>query len=278
VNTAMTTDLQNQADHGPVAVEPPPKLKRGLFIVLEGMPLAGKTTLQHDTGDMMACWTHPVTAFYRDPSGDLAPGQNPSYLARLLDQQQDGTADGSLDDRELGVLYTLNRFRLSEAIRTCLLRPQNVVCTRWILSTLVFQTNLEIAGQQINLLNTLFQVQPMDWMIYLDIGYDTYRERLIDRPAHRQCNPLSESTFLEYRTRYWDLLDKPIGTYGPLTTLVGERGVLIDARQPLEAVRDEIKQSLSRLQQIVMMGRMGRGDEGKGKDAPEPTAAVVEMS
>lgn len=246
----------------------PADVERGVFVVLEGMPCAGKTTHLFSTGLALHELTGRVPRTTADPYG--APQHTLSAWAvreaRRLPSEEPaicecGDCQECLEDSrplyapplDTGMAYIANRVHLSEKIDAWLAAGHDVVCDRWAHSTLAFQgkDDPHLAAMLGAVSMDTLVVMP-DLTLVLDLPFQEFTRRLSMREAatgtHRLVDRITQADYDKIRRRYYEMAhlafdhDWVDDTYEDL-----ERGIcVINAARPAEEVFASIKNTLSK--------------------------------
>ncbi len=146
---------------------------RGLFVVLEGLDGSGTTTQLSHVSKAVAALGQPVTATCQPSDGDL----------RELIRSRLGSSE-SPDPVEMALLFAANRRQhIRQVVRKQLALGTHVVCDRYVLSSLAYQTS---DGLDIDWLVHLNRYAPMpDVTIFLDTSVDVCLQRIAARSVER---------------------------------------------------------------------------------------------
>lgn len=182
--------------------------QRGLFVAIEGVTCSGKSTLSKGLMEYLAKLTQRPTFRYADPYS-----VQDTAVRKYLDdaREQLGTCDAMdvahLYPFELGVLYCLNRVRLWDRIEWELSDGHNVVCDRWVHSTLAYNCDSDEERTRLQTFHqVVLELPNPDLTLVLDVSYEEYRKRLAVRSqqgGQRPCDVFEEARFNEIRDVYW---------------------------------------------------------------------------
>ena len=195
------------------------------FLVIEGMDGAGKTSLARQLYESLS-QTHgeSLTMTYQ-PHDPSAAG---AYIRSVLAQERAASA------RALALAFALNRVdHLETVIQPALAAKQAgiVICDRYLLSSLVYQTTDGLSMPDNLKLNRW--ARPPDLTLYLDVsphvGYARMRKRLNNRE-------LFERNLAERAERYQEAMT--------LLRARGERIVEIDANPDFGQVLSHVLREL----------------------------------
>ena len=208
---------------------------KGYFVTLEGPTCSGKTHNINVVGNVLADLTGRPTRLYADPYSAPAGGLR-DFLLEHRDTEKDPVV--------LAALYMLNRQILWGRIEWDLEEGFNVVCDRWTLSTLVYQGASDPAClQMVEVMGKALRIGIPDATVILDIPYETYRERLLERKEEtgilRRCDCWRTEDFEKTRQLYIQQTD------GASISLV------LKNTEPLDLVRKRIEGFLTG---VVMVG------------------------
>lgn len=192
----------------------------GTFVVFEGGDGSGKTTQARWLADQKKC----VLTF--EPYGGL------NLRSLLLD-----TSNSDLSDKAEALLFAADRAQhVHKIIRPALKEGQDVVCDRYIGSSLAYQAY----GRGLDL-KEVFQLSNFatdgllpDLVLLLHIPYETYLERL-------QASRLDLTRFDQETA---DFHSRVIEGYLKLAEADSDRWVVIDGTQPPEAVNQAVATAL----------------------------------
>jgi dTMP kinase len=148
----------------------PGPIRRGKFIVIEGIDGAGKTELVKSLAQDLDFEGYDVVTTH-EPSSILEP-----YIRNLFKRPQ-----GPPPPDEMTVLFTADRLiHMAETIRPALERGSIVICDRHKLSTMVYQTANGASPSLVEAMVYLPQPEP-DLTLILDLDPELARDRMAAR-------------------------------------------------------------------------------------------------
>ncbi|MBN6064651.1 dTMP kinase [Aggregatibacter actinomycetemcomitans] len=199
----------------------------GKFIVIEGLEGAGKSTAHQCVVDVLHELGVQDVMFTREPGGTPLAEK----LRHLIKYE---TEESVTDKAELLMLYAARVQLVENVIKPALAQGKWVVGDRHDLSSQAYQGGGRQLGK--DLLNTLKQTvlgdfEP-DLTLYLDIDPAVGLARARGRGELDRIEQQNLDFFHRTRTRYLELVkDNP-------------KAVIIDAAQPVEQVRADIKSAV----------------------------------
>jgi thymidylate kinase len=219
---------------------------RGAYVQLEGMPLVGKSTLLEPVAHLLCEASGMPTALLHDPY-DAPDGPIKDLILACLSLDRH---DQPLSPLELGTLMMLNRVNMAKDLeRDYLGNGTNVLSSRGVTSTVVFQGERESQRPLTALLESLLLAKG-NWLIILDIPYDTYLQRRGERKDPKPWDSLSTEEFRTYRERYWRISHRGSENFGLITSSCGTIGSIIDATAPVPEVLEQIRRSFETLKSV----------------------------
>ena len=201
--------------------------KRGKFIVFEGIDGCGKTTQTQLLCDYITEKTGRRCLYEREPdSRDLVGAIIRAALYGSVKVSPDAMAYLHVADRLEHVAYMLP---LLEA-------GNNIVCDRYYLSTMAYNTTDSLSVERLYELNrpVTEKLQP-DVIIFLDVDPKETARR---RAAERSDEELYDA--MEKQVRIRDNYNKAID----LVTAAGVKVVRVDSSQPIETVAKIIREAV----------------------------------
>ena len=147
-------------------------MKRGLFIVLEGIDGAGTTTqinLLHDYIKTLSKYNDVLTTHEPWKSEEIK---------RKLKKDKDSYSDGL----QMVSLYVDDRKNhLNELIIPNLNKGVYILSDRYNMSTYAYQMTQGVSFDEIDKIHNNRQITPPDLTFYLDVDFEIARERIINR-------------------------------------------------------------------------------------------------
>lgn len=206
------------------------KMKRGIFITMEGPEGAGKTTILKLLGEFLQQEGHSVV-LTREPGGIPIAEQ-----IREVILNKENTA---MDPRTEALLYAAaRRQHLVEKIIPALEQGRIVLCDRFIDSSLAYQGHARgLDMEAIYEINqfAIGDIMP-DMTFYFDIDPAEGLKR-IQENQHREVNRLDLET-LQFHTKVRE-------GYQLIMKKWQERFIRIDASQPLDVVLEQTKLAMT---------------------------------
>lgn len=207
-----------------------------LFITFEGPDGSGKTTQ-----------IHLLRAYLQEQGFAVCQTREPggTPIGDQIRQVVHATANTKIQSTTEILLYSASRAQLvAQVIRPALARGQIVLCDRYAESTLAYQgygRGLDLVTLQTITAFATGELRP-DLVVYLDIPVSEglHRKRHAHETEDKEWNRLDQEP-LDFHQRvrqgYLHLAEKE-----------PERWLILDARRPVEAIQQEIRQAvLSRL-------------------------------
>jgi dTMP kinase len=190
-------------------------VKKGLFIVIEGIDGSGKGT----QSKLLYTWL-------KKRGSPVILTQEPTYgeIGKII---RNGVLKGELDPTTEALLFAADRKKHTDEISDELEKGKVVVCDRYLDSSMAYQGAHGLDRDWLRSINN-FSIKP-DILIILDISPDE---------ALKRVNTRGE------RTDYFEkveFLKKVRSNY-----LQTEDGLIIDAGDSIEKVQEEIKKIVSR--------------------------------
>lgn len=205
-------------------------MERGVFITLEGGEGAGKSTNAVWLADYLKSQGKEVL-LTREPGGtEVAEAIRHVLLSRVLPDMH--------SDTELLLMFAARNEHLRTKILPALEKGAWVICDRFTDATYAYQGyGRHISLQRIAALETWVQgeLRP-DYVILFDIDVETGMARARARGAADRFEQEQTAFFERVRQGYLQRAGQ-----------APERYPLVNAAQPLEAVREQLKQVVERI-------------------------------
>jgi dTMP kinase len=143
------------------------------FLVIEGMDGSGKTTIARRLADSLKALQFNVYLTFQPHDGSAAG----IFIRDVL------TKKIKVSPKTLALAFALNRLdHGATVIEPCLVNPHTIViCDRYYLSSLVYQTSQELPIERVMFLSE--GAQPPDLTLYLDASAATCIRRMQRRSA-----------------------------------------------------------------------------------------------
>ncbi|MCY0851559.1 MAG: dTMP kinase [Thermoplasma acidophilum] len=166
-----------------------------MFIAIEGIDGAGKTTLAKGIGNLL-----------------LSEG----YRVYMTKEPTDGMENYAGDGIELFLKFTINRYAHQREIDNHMKNGEIVICDRYIRSSYAYQFegvadffgNSERAWEWMNSVSEIIRIRP-DMQIYVDVDEKTAMERISRRGLknpHFENEQKLRGVRQIYRRFQWDLI------------------------------------------------------------------------
>lgn len=173
-------------------------IRRGAFIVLEGLDRSGKSTQADLLCKFLNANKYP-TKLMRFPDRTTAIG-------KMLDSYLRSATE--LDDRAVHLLFSANRWEASNALKETLLSGQNVVCDRYSYSGVAFshQKGLDLEWCT----NPEIGLPAPDGVIYLTLSLDIAEQRGgfgNERYEKRETQAKVDKIFKSLQAPSWQVVD-----------------------------------------------------------------------
>lgn len=184
--------------------------KRGRLIVIEGIDGSGKSTLaaklhlvlsQNLQLQRVKTLPYGPPVLTREPYDPKPPGHAIGRIRAALQ------ADSKVDPYQLAIMFAADRFaHLEDVVLPALQQGRDVVCDRYTLSTLAYQT-LKLPEEFVF---QLVQAAPKpDITVLLDMEPDVSMQRLQARGLPLEVYESKAETQIEIRDRYLDYVSRP---------------------------------------------------------------------
>ena len=201
-------------------------MTRGKFIVLEGGEGSGKSVMM----DRLKGVLLPGTVYTRDPGG-VSIGEE---VRRIVLGQEARGIDAAT---ELLLFMAARAQLIAELIAPALEEGKNVICDRFILSTIAYQVYGRQKTEYLGLVKTVFasisHLCIPDTTIFLDVSPDIGLQRVQMRM--QAANRFDEEA-LSFHERIREGYKKHLNEYG--------KPVVIDANRPLEEVWTDVQNAV----------------------------------
>jgi dTMP kinase len=166
------------------------------FLVIEGLDGSGKTEISRRLQQTLQGTHHSEVELTFEPHDPSAAGQ---FIRDVLAKKIKTT------DRTLALAFALNRADHNDRLINPFLdagQQRILICDRYYLSSLVYQSTLEITMEQVLLLNE--GARRPDLIIFLDASAETCYTRMSKRPQDRE---LFERNLEATRQKYLQAMD-----------------------------------------------------------------------
>lgn len=148
------------------------------FLVIEGLDGSGKTEITRRLQQTLQAAHGPEVELTFEPHDSSAAGQ---FIRDVLAKRSTTT------DRTLALAFALNRADHNDRVINPFLnagQQRILICDRYYLSSLVYQSTSDIPMEQVMMLNA--GARPPDLIIFLDASAATCYERMSKRPQDRE--------------------------------------------------------------------------------------------
>lgn len=201
-------------------------MARGKFIVLEGGEGSGKSEMQERLKKLLP----QGTVFTRDPGG-TSVGE---YLRNLVLSKESRGIDPAT---ELLLFLAARAQLVAELIAPALEEGKNVICDRFILSTIAYQIygreRIDLLPLTKNVFDATKQKCTPDFTVFLDVTPEIGLQRVQLRI--QAANRFDEED-LAFHARIREGYQKHLQDYG--------KAVVIDANKPLEEVWTSVAEAV----------------------------------
>ena len=213
-------------------------MNKGLFIVLEGLDGAGKTTHKHNIMKrFQEAFPDKEVVDVREPGGTIVGEQIRSVVL-----------SNPMNCYTRALLYAASRWELSEMIHDKLKKGAIVVCDRYIYSSLAYQTTNDAEIQMILDINRFNDGLAIpNYVFHFDMTMETYRDRKRARATQRELDELEKEpdSFFEKNIKQYE------NAYNYLEdcyyTHESGKIVMIDANKTLQEVTEQVEQELNKI-------------------------------
>ena len=196
----------------------------GLFITLEGVEGAGKSTLMDYMADLVSRAGHELVVT-REPGGTKTGEQ-------IRDILLDSNNEGLSDDTELLLMFAARAQHIQEIIKPALTENKIVICDRFTDASYAYQGGGRgIDSDRIKILEDWVQqgLQP-DLTILFDLDVEIGLRRAGKRSEADRFEQEQKEFFEQVRACYLDRAKQ-----------FSERYRIIDSSKPLDAVKQQLK-------------------------------------
>lgn len=159
-------------------------MNKGLFIVVEGIDGAGKSTQTKNMVEYISkiCPNKKVI-LTREPGGTDNP---------LGEQIRELLLNNKMEDHTRTLLYAASRYEHQIKIKKWLEEGHIVICDRYIYSSMAYQANSEKDFDYIRSVNAYEEIAIPDYIFHFDISFDTYLKRKAKRLNERELDELEK--------------------------------------------------------------------------------------
>ena len=208
-----------------------PAPTRGQLIAIEGIDGSGKSTLAAKLADKLGCSRagHPplLTREPYDPTPDTRglTGIGSAPIGRIRRALQ---ADSKVDPFQLAIMFAADRFaHLEDQVLPALRQGRDVVCDRYTLSTIAYQS---IKLPEEFVFQLVQAAPPPDLTILLDMDPEVSMKRLLARGIPLESYEKSIDTQIELRDRYLDYVTRSayLGEKGRVLIIPADRTAELD--------------------------------------------------
>lgn len=212
-------------------------MRKGLFIVLEGVDGSGKTT-QKDfiIGYLKSKFPDKEIVSLREPGG-----------TDLSEKIRKVVLNNKMHEYTRALLYAASRYELSSYIAELLDEGKIVVCDRYIYSSLAYQSTCENDFVEILNINRFEEITIPDYVFHFDINLNTYKQRKMARMEERELDELEkmpDSYFAKNIDNYHRVYDYLTDCYHEEQS---GKIITIDANKTLLEVSIQVKNELNQI-------------------------------
>lgn len=202
-------------------------MKKGLFIVLEGIDGSGTTTQINFLHDYFKSLSK-----YNDVLTTHEPWKS-KEIKEMLEKDSDAYSNGE----KMAELYVLDRKNHLENLINPVLKQGGIVLTdRYHLSTYGYQGTQGISFDKVKDLHEKHKIKNPDLTIFLDVDYETTKKRIKKRgeslEKFEKNENFTKALIKEYNSLF-ELTSKDQYLLGPMSKINGNR--------PIEEVAENIK-------------------------------------
>jgi len=201
-------------------------MKKGLFIVIEGIDGAGKGV----QSKLLVKWLKET----KGRSAFLTMEPTSGKIGRLL---RDALKTESVSPESIALLFAADRMEHMKEINQKLTEGKVVVCDRYFYSSIAYQGAQGVELEWIKTINQ-FAIIP-DVVIYLDIAPEKSLGRISSKESFRSL--VKEKEFLEKK----DFLEKVRKNYLDLS--YDNLFVTVDAKHSIDEIQTSIRKTVGRL-------------------------------
>ncbi len=210
------------------------------FLVLEGLDGSGKSEVSRRLAALLAraLGDERVLLSY-EPNNPSAAGE---YIRDVLGKRI------SISARTLALAFALNRADHNERVIAPFLNagePRIVVCDRYYLSSMVYQSTDGLSVEDVLDLNV--SARRPDLTLFLDASPETCHQRIGARQNHRE---LFEDQFAEKRAKYQSVIDFLRGR-GETIEIVDANGSIAKVINGIIAILNEYAPAWMALEKVA---------------------------
>lgn len=201
-----------------------------LFIVIEGLDGAGKTTASEKLAEILTQQFSKKVKRTYEPNNDHCGGK---YIRKVLEKKIT-----NFQHRTLALSFAANRLDHGDRlIGEWLERGEDhiILCDRYYLSSLVYQSKEGLSIADVMELNQY--ARPPDLIFFMNVSNETCYERMNVRNKPRE---LFEENLSETRDRYFEAIDF-------LRNQRGERIVEVDANGTVGSIVENMIDTINQL-------------------------------
>lgn len=159
-------------------------MNKGLFIVVEGIDGAGKSTqIKNIVDDISKKCPNKKVILTREPGGTDNP---------LGEQIRELLLNNKMEDHTRTLLYAASRYEHQIKIKKWLEEGHIVICDRYIYSSMAYQASSEKDFDYIRSVNAYEEIAIPDYIFHFDISFDTYLKRKAKRLTERELDELEK--------------------------------------------------------------------------------------
>lgn len=159
-------------------------MDKGLFIVVEGIDGAGKSTqIKNIVEEISKICPNKKVILTREPGGTDNP---------LGEQIRELLLNNKMEDHTRTLLYAASRYEHQIKIKKWLEEGHIVICDRYIYSSMAYQASSEKDFDYIRSVNAYEEIAIPDYIIHFDISFDTYLKRKAKRLTERELDELEK--------------------------------------------------------------------------------------
>ena len=217
---------------------------KGIFIVVEGIDGAGKSTqIKNITEYISRICPDRKVILTREPGGTNNP---------LGEKIRDLLLNNKMEDHTRTLLYAASRYEHQIKIKKWLDKGFIVICDRYIYSSMAYQGYTEGQLDYIMSINAYEEIAIPDYVLHLDVSFDTYLKRKAKRLSERELDELEKKGDKFFKKNI-DMYDKTYKHIIELSDVYDMLGIdikvpeihKIDSNKSIKETRKHIEQTLN---------------------------------